>query len=496
MAGSLRKHTWSTTGRSGQPKPFLDDATIPALYEAAFTFQRIRTRADILKRNGQHEFDLVEVKSTTGTKDEHIPDVAIQMYVVEGSGVPIRRAYLMHLNSAYVYQGGDYDLEQLFTLEDVSGEARLFVAENVTDDLARMWAALQLDNAPDIETGRHCEKPYRCSFFGHCHRNGPEHPVRELPGLRQKEWEQLKASGICDIGSIPSDFPGLASPQRRVRDSVVGGCSFISPELGPRLREVAFPASFLDFETAMPAIPVYVGTRPYQAIPFQWSLHVRDSSGQLRHDSFLNGDAEDPRERFAASLLEAVPSEGAIITYSSYEKTIMGQLAQAFPQYRDRLLALCDRVVDLLKLVRDNYYHPGFHGSYSLKSVLPVLVPTLGYADLEIQEGLAASASYARLIAGDTPNPRRRKLGRRCSPTAEGIRRRWSASTTLSWLKPTARVALLEDSGGQRRGLHTSGGVTLIPATETAIDVKEAVLTKSSASMPVMVRSNRSRTAC
>ena len=388
----------------------LDDATIPALYEAAFTFQRIRTRADILKRNGQHEFDLVEVKSTTGTKDEHIPDVAIQMYVVEGSGVPIRRAYLMHLNSAYVYQGGDYDLEQLFTLEDVSGEARLFVAENVTDDLARMWAALQLDNAPDIETGRHCEKPYRCSFFGHCHRNGPEHPVRELPGLRQKEWEQLKASGICDIGSIPSDFPGLASPQRRVRDSVVGGCSFISPELGPRLREVAFPASFLDFETAMPAIPVYVGTRPYQAIPFQWSLHVRDSSGQLRHDSFLNGDAEDPRERFAASLLEAVPSEGAIITYSSYEKTIMGQLAQAFPQHKDRLLALCDRVVDLLKLVRDNYYHPGFHGSYSLKSVLPVLVPTLGYADLEIQEGLAASASYARLIAGDTPESEKTEI--------------------------------------------------------------------------------------
>ena len=391
----------------GTTQALLAEAAIPALYEAAFTFQGIRTRVDILKRNGRRGFDLVEVKSTTRVKPQHVTDVAIQVYAAEGSGVPIERAYLMHLDNAYVYQGGDHDLERLFALEDISDRARSFAAKHVPDDLARMWAALQPDDAPDIETGRHCEKPYRCSFFGYCHRNEPEHPIRELPRLREREWEQSKASRIRDIGSIPSDFPGLIWPQRRVRDSVIGGCPFISPELGPRLREAAFPVSFMDFETVSPAIPIYAGTRPYQAVPFQWSLHIRDSSRQLRHDSFLNGGSDDPSERFVISLLEAVPPEGAIITYSNYEKTMMRGLAKSLPQYENRLLALCDRVVDLHKLIKANYYHPEFHGSYSLKSVLPALVPTLGYADLGIPDGLAAAASYTRMIAGDTPESER-----------------------------------------------------------------------------------------
>ena len=389
----------------------LADAAIPALYEAAFTFQGIRTRTDILKRNGQQEFDLVEVKSTTGVKPEHVTDVAVQLYAVEGFGIPIKRAYLMRLNNAYVYQGGDHDLEQLFTLEDITEEARRFVGEDLTENLARMRQALQMDEAPDIETGRHCERPYRCSFFGYCHRNDPEHPIRELPKLSEGNRAQLKAAGIRNIGNIPPDFPGLNSLQRRVRDSVVCGDPFISPQLGPDLRNIAFPASFLDFETASPAIPVYPGTRSYQRIPFQWSLHVLDSSGRLRHDSFLNKDAEDPRERFIAGLLEAVPPEGAIIVYSSYEQTTLNQLAQAFPQYESRLSALCDRMVDLLKLIRDNYYHPEFNGSYSIKSVLPALVPTLSYADLEIPDGAIAAASYTRMVASDTPEWEKAAIG-------------------------------------------------------------------------------------
>ena len=342
----------------------LADSAIPALYEAAFTFQGIRTRIDVLKRNGPREFDLVEVKSSTRVKPEHVTDAAIQLYAAEGSGMPIKRAYLMHLNTAYVYQGGDLDLQQLFTLEDISAPARSFVADNVPSDLARMWATLRLDDAPDVETGRHCRNPYRCPFYGHCHQNA----VR------------------------------------------VDGQRFVDPGLAASLGEIAFPASFLDFETVNPAIPVYPGTRPYQTIPFQWSLHVREPFGQTTHDSFLNADAEDPRERFAASLLEAIPPDGSIVTYSLYERTIMNRLAQTLPQYRDHLLALCRRVVDLLKVIRHNYYHPSFNGSYSLKSVLPALVPTLGYADLDIPEGLAATASYTRMIAGDTPESEKAEI--------------------------------------------------------------------------------------
>ena len=278
------------------------------------------------------------------------------MYVAEGAGVPIRRAYLGHLDSSYVYLGGDHDLERLFTLADVSNRARSFVDNYVPSHLDGMWATLRLDSPPDIETGRHCTKPYRCSFYGHCH-------------------------------------------QGEVQD---GRQPYVSPRLVSSLREIAFPASFLDFETVNPAIPLYVGTRPYQPIPFQWSLHVRDSSGNLSHNSFLNADAEDPRECFVSSLLEAILPGGSVVTYSSYERTILNRLAQELPQYRDRLLALCDRMVDLLKLVRENYYHPGFSGSYSLKSVTPTLAPGLNYTDLEIPEGMAAAASYTRMTTNDT----------------------------------------------------------------------------------------------
>ena len=388
----------------------LSDASLPALFEPAFTFQGIRTRVDVLSRSNEQEFHLVEVKSTTGPKEDHIPDIAIQMHVVEGSGISIGRAYLLHINNTYVYQGGDHDPELLFSMKDVTDEARAYAAKEMPEGLAQMWASLQLPEAPDIETGRHCTTPYRCPFFGHCHLGESEHPIRNLPGLNKEGHERLKASGIRDISGIPQDFNGLSVVQHRVRDSVITGRPFVGPDLAPRLGEISFPASFLDFETLKLAIPVYGGTRPYQTIPFQWSLHIRDSDGGLRHSSFLDGGPGDPRERFITSLLEAIPSHGTIVAYSSYEKTVMKELARAFPQYESRLLALCERVVDLLALIRSDYYHPEFHGSFSIKSVIPALFPDLAYDDLEIPEGLAAAAAYARLMDDDTPQSGRAKI--------------------------------------------------------------------------------------
>ena len=154
--------------------------------------------------------------------------------------------------------------------------------------------------------------------------------------------------------------------------------------------------TFMDFETLTPAIPKYIGTNPYQTIPFQWSIHIQDEFGQLRQKSFLNEDADDPRERFIKALLDTVPSEGTIVVYSGYEQTVMRRLAVSFPQYADPMEALCARAFDLLKLIRENYYHPEFHGDNSLKSVLPALVPNLSYADLGVQDGSMAAVAYAK----------------------------------------------------------------------------------------------------
>ena len=391
-------------------RTLLSDTSVPALYEAAFTSEGVRTRVDVLSRVKDHEFDLVEVKSSTNVRDEHIHDVAIQKYVVEGSGITIGRTYLMHINNTYVYQGGEHDFDQLFTLEDVTHEVRAYADSDLTGDLARMWQSLETDETLAIETGPHCTVPYRCPFFGHCHRDEPEHPVRELPGERQELRERLRVAGIDDIVDIPANLTGLSGMQRRVLNSVASGHPYVGPDLAARLREITFSANFLDFETLSPAVPLYTGTRPYQPIPFQWSLHVLESDGGLTHSSFLDDGPGDPRERFILSLLDAVPSNGSVVAYSSYEVGVMRRLAQSFPQYEERLLELCDRVIDLLQLIRGNYYHPGFHGSFSLKSVVPALVPELAYDDLEIPEGLTAAAAYAGLVDDTSSQSDRRAI--------------------------------------------------------------------------------------
>ena len=393
-------------------RALLSDFLVPALYEAAFSFEGIRTRVDVLARadDGQG-FDLIEVKSTTGFKErEHLPDLAIQLHVVEGNGVPIRRAYLMHIDNTYVYGGGDHDLSRLFALEDVTDMARSYVEDVASGKLAEMWESLEKTETLDIETGRHCTSPYRCPFYGHCHTDEPEHPIGELPRLHQWDEERLKTLGIRQVAEIPSDAPGLTELQRRVRDSVVSEAPYIGPDLAGRLGEIMLPTSFLDFETIAPAVPIFVGTRPFQHIPFQWSLHVRDTAGSLAHSEFLYEGSGDPRESFVTSLLEDIPATGSIVVYSGYEERVLRQLAAEFPQYKTQLIALTERLVDLLQIVRDTYYHPAFHGSFSIKSVTPVLAPQLSYKELDIPDGLAASAAYQQLLTGDVPQAEAAKI--------------------------------------------------------------------------------------
>ena len=415
----------------------LADASVPAIFEGGFAFEKIRIRVDILKRNEDESFDLIEVKSTTSAKSEHIPDVGVQLHVLEGLGIPVRQAHLMHINNAYVYRGGAYDLEELFSLQDVTEEARKFASDVAPEELVQMWEALDEETVPAVETGSHCTKPYRCPFYGHCHQQVTEHPVSDLPRASRKFLEELKESGIEDIREIPADHVGLNAIQQRVRDCVVADSTFVSPELPSKLREINFPVSFLDFETFNPALPVYVGTRPYQPVPFQWSLHIKYRSGHMTHEEFLCEDYEDPRLDLVGSLLDAIPTEGTIVAYSNYEQTVMKRLAADLPSFEGPLLALCERTFDLLKLIRDEYYHPKFHGSFSIKSVLPALVPEMGYEDLEIQHGLIAAINFGRMVAADTPMDERDRtreaLLTYCQRDTEGMARIFDVLCTMDF---------------------------------------------------------------
>ena len=375
----------------------LADSQVSTMYEAAFLHNGVRTRIDILTRTSEGSYDMIEVKSSTQVKEEYIPDVGIQLYILDGSGIDIRRACLGFVNKEYVYPGGEYDLSQLICIEDITDVAQGIQPE-IPQLLEEMRNPLWNIEAPEIKTGRQCSRPYECSFYGHCHAGEPEHHISQMPRASEKLLQSLEEAGIGDIRDIPVDFTGLNSTQQRVRDCVVNNRFHLDSELPQALQQLEYPIHFLDFETFNPALPLYVGTRPYQIIPFQWSNHILANSGELRHEEFLHEGDDDPREPFARSLLQTLGTNGSIVVYSSFEAARIRELAAAFPSLSTDLLGLLEsRVVDLLQLVRKHCYHPEFHGSFSIKSVLPALVPDLDYTDLEINDGGMASVAYAEM---------------------------------------------------------------------------------------------------
>jgi len=390
----------------------IHDPAVPAIYEAAFIYEDIRIRTDILHRNANGAFDLVEVKSSASVKEEHLPDLAIQLYVLEGCGVPVRKALLLHINKGYVYQGGNYDFQELFTPADVTERVQRHVTETLPDALAEMRRTLISPTSPLNAIGPQCTRPYTCPFYSHCHQYLPKAYVGTLPNARAVLLESLAQAGIQSIADIPKDYPDLSPRQRIVRDAVVQGTPFVGEGIVQALAQLEHPLHALDFEAANPALPLYPGTAPFQILPFQWSLQIQTADGSWEQLSFLHDGADDPREVVALRLLESVQPKGSILVYSSYEKTRLRELADYLPQYADDLVALSERLVDLLAILREYYYHPGFGGSYSLKNVAPVLAPNVTYADMPIQDGQMAALAYARIAHPRTPEPERQELRR------------------------------------------------------------------------------------
>jgi predicted RecB family nuclease len=264
---------------------------------------------------------------------------------------------------------------------------------------------------PDVHPSRFCRTPYSCEFWEYCTLEKPEFWIMELSGMSQERLDELAEMNIEDIRDIPASFP-LTSLQTRIRDAVLSGTEYLAPELADELQDVQHPVHFLDFETIGPAIPRYAGTRPYQALPFQWSDHVLYEDGTIVHREYLCDRDEDPRDAFAASLLETLGQKGTIFVFTMYEREVVRQLAEFLPRYSDLLLATVDRFKDLHALVRRHAYHRGFHGSFSLKAVLPALVPSMAYEGLAIQNGQHASVAYLRMLDPDTSPEERVEIKR------------------------------------------------------------------------------------
>jgi hypothetical protein len=373
------------------------DPALPAIYEAAFAHGGARVRVDVLRRAESGGFELIEVKTATRVRERHALDLAYQLAVLEGAGVPVVRALLVVLDATYVHAGGAPDLERLFLVTDLTAEARALVP-TVRERFAGMVAVLAAAEAPAIDVGPQCLAPFRCPFFAHCHVGGPEHPLTDLPRLTPEQLSAMTAAGLVDVRDVPLDFPTLTPVQRRACLAVRAGGAVREPGILEALAAIRLPAHFVDFETFGPAIPVYPGTSPFEQVPFQWSDHVLRADGRVEHREFLHDADADPRTAFAASLLAATADAASIVTYSSFESDVLAALAEELPDMREALLDRRSRIVDLLPIVRDHAYHPALRGSFSIKAVLPAFVPTLGYQDLVIRDGLTASLAHATLV--------------------------------------------------------------------------------------------------
>ena len=386
----------------------LKQGSVSALFEAAFEHEGLIARADIIEQLSSGGWRLIEVKSTTGLKEIFVLDVAFQLIILRAAGLDVRDAAVMTLDRSYVYHGKSLDLARLFQLHPVMEQCEKLI-HTVGEDARKMQSLIADSTPPDIEIGDHCFEPYQCPYFAHCTRDviWPEHGINELPSLHPNRRTELEEAGIEEIQDIPDDFP-LTNLQRIVCESVREQQLLVHGNVSSMLANIKPPIRYLDFETFAPAIPRFAGTRTYDAIPFLFSVHTGHDSDTVEHIDYLYEQDDDPRPYIVQRLIEALGSEGSICTYSHYEHTVLNSLANAIPDRADELAAISARLFDLLPVVRNSIYHPEFRGSFSIKSVLPVLVPGMGYDDLEISDGQTASVLYIQALKNSKVKVRRK----------------------------------------------------------------------------------------
>ena len=384
----------------------LKSAEPATVFEATVQYNGVLVRTDVLIPDAGG-WRMVEVKASTSVNPEHSFDCAIQAWVFRRSGYTLTNVSLAHIDNTFVYQG-DSNFSGLLVEEDLNEDVEALVpsvAEWVTD--AR--AAVSGDE-PDIAVGMQCFAPYECPFVKHCWPFDVEYPILQLGGSARKAMlGTLVAEGIADVRDIPTER--LSDTQSRIQRISRSGKAELLPGAGSFVANLKFPRYYIDFETVAPAVPFWAGTVPYQPLPFQWSCHFESSPREIAHSDFLDLSGDFPVRRFAESLIRTVGDQGPILVYSAYEKRIINDCIERFPDLESALLPVIERLVDLLPVTRENYYHPAMRGSWSIKAVLPTIAPDLNYDDLpEIHDGTAASEGFLEAINPDTDDDRKAAL--------------------------------------------------------------------------------------
>lgn len=385
------------------------------IFEAGFTIGRALAFADIMLPSGRganRGWRMIEVKSSSSVKAYHLDDAAVQAFIAREAGVSLKSIALAHIDSSWVYPGGG-DYQGLLVEEDVSDSA-FSRSDEVTTWISEAQGVVARRTAPEIGTGKHCSDPFECGFYDHCaaQEEQAEYPVQWLPRRQRKELVALiEEDGVKDMRNVPD---GVLNPQQlRVKQVTLSGTPYFDKKnAAATLAAYKLPAYFLDFETINLAVPIWKGVKPFQQVPFQFSVHRLSRNWEATHDGFLDLSGNDPSKAFVDALLAKCGTSGLIFVYSvGFEGGRLKELAARFPKSKNALLALVDRLVDLYPIAQENYYHPSQEGSWSIKKVLPAIAPELNYQSLEgVQDGGMAMDAYAEAIEPATLAARKAEL--------------------------------------------------------------------------------------
>lgn len=404
---------WKGAPNAGAPSQGVSKAgTSNARASSSNNANHLYARADIVTYNPKTKtYDIYEVKAATDIKPEYLPDVAFQKITFEAAGYKVGKTFLVHVNNEYV-RSGEIEPEKFLTVEDITDDVNATVPE-VMQLIPEALADIARQKEPQVRIVRQCTTPYACPFIPYCWSQAkiPENSVYALTRIREKTLIELLDRGVMDIKDIPDDIALQPSQVAAVKVARTGKAIIKKAKIKEALSELTYPLYFLDYETVMPAVPMWDGTKPYQQVCFQYSLHVmreaskgKSSKAKLEHYEYLASGRDNPMPALLAQLREVIADDGGsvIVWNKSFEMARNREMGEMFPEYADFLESVNGRVYDLMEIFKKRLYvHPEFHGSCSIKKVLPALVPELSYEDLEdIREGTMAGIRWLEVEHG------------------------------------------------------------------------------------------------
>ena len=377
------------------------DEGVKDIYEATFNYDEVLVMVDILHINEDDSVEIYEVKSSTEVKDVYLHDASIQYYVLNGSGFNVKKTNIVHINNKYV-RGDELEIDKLFSIVDVSDEV-LELQDGIPTYLNYFQKVLSnKDEEPNIEIGKQCFDPYDCDAIAYCWKHIPDYSIFNISRLRVDKKFEMYQNQIIDFSQITDTSSFSIAQQIQIQSEQTQQDIINKDAIKEFVDSLSYPLYHLDFETFQQAIPEWKGISPYMQIPFQYSLHIEHKNAPLEHKEFLAKEGIDPRYELAKRLVEDIPTDVTVLAYNmSFEKGVIQKLAAMFDEFSSHLMAIHDNIHDLMiPFQKKDYYVPAMKGSYSIKYVLPALVPEMAqaYKELDgVQNGGEAMQTYAKL---------------------------------------------------------------------------------------------------